>query len=227
MKTDPAPLFDRSTKTLCQDSLHLCYEAAHAPHEMASRTLARASFSATTMFLEASANTCLETLDASANLLGQIDKFPVVQKFEFFAQARFAKKINLGSHIIQQLNEIFAVRNRYVHPKAQRLEWKPLATNALIGVPKTSPALEIPLAATYFNANHAIKALKASHVFLEHVLQEVCGLGPEKVTAMLFSLVRQPVARGIAASPLLYSHMAPWLKNEGVSLEYMTYGFHS
>lgn len=226
MKNEPAPLYDRSTKTLCEDSLHLCFDSAHASHEMASRTMARASFFATTMFLEAAANASLETLDASGQLLEKVDKFPVLQKFEFFAQSRFGKRIDHSSHIVQQLNELFVVRNRYVHPKAQVLEWKPIASNSMIGVPKASPSLQLPLVSTYFRAEHAIQSILVCHAFLKNLLIDLCEMAPKKSTAMIFSLIKQPATAGMAAGPFLYEHMRDWMAHERINLDHFEHGYH-
>ena len=222
----PDHVYDRSTKTLCEDSLHLCFEAVHAQHEMASRALARASFSATTMFLEAAANAILEVLDISNQLLDKIDKFPVVQKFEFFAQMKLGKKIDYSLHIVQGLSELFSVRNKYVHPKAQALEWKEIDSNTLVGVSKESPTLKLPYVSTYFKAVHAIKSLRVCHAFCNYFLVDLCEMTPQESTAMIFSLLKEPKSGGSALGPFLYAHMSSWMAHENIYLAHFEHSFH-
>lgn len=227
MNYDHPKILDRATKTLCEDSLHLCYEATVAPHEMASRALARASFSATTMFLEAAANACLDTLDISEQLLKRIDKFPVAQKFEYFAQTKFSERIDHSLHIVQHFNELFQVRNRFVHSRAQALEWKSIGGGACIGVAPTSKSLNIPLISTYFTTNHAVCSIRVCHLFLNYLLINLCKLNANSSTAIVFSQLEQSTTAGMALGPFLYKHMQNWLKAEGILLGHFEHGFHS
>lgn len=227
MNCDIPKLFDRATKTLCEDSLHLCYEATLAPHEMASRALARASFSATTMFLEAAANACLDTLDISEQLIKKIDKFPVAQKFEFFAQTKFNERMDYSLHIVQHFNELFQVRNRFVHPKAQALEWKSIGNGVGVGVAPTSKSLSIPLISTYFTAAHAVCSVRVCHIFFKYFLIDLCKINARSATAIIFSQLGQPTTGGIALGPFLYKHMQTWLNAQGILLEHFEHGFHS
>ena len=227
MNNDLPKIFDRATKTLCEDSLHLCYEATVAPHEMASRALARASFLATTMFLEAAANACLDALDISDNLLNKIEKFPVAQKFEFFAQTEFSKRIDYSLHTVQNFNELFQVRNRFVHSRAQALEWKSIDDVAFVGAAPTSKSLNIPLITTYFTAAHAVLSINVCHLFLKYFLIDLCKFNAYSSTAIIFSQVGQPTTAGMALGPFLYKHMQDWLKKEGVLLGHFAHGFHS
>ena len=227
MNYDLPIIFDRATKTLCEDSLHLCYESTVAPHEMATRALARASFSATTMFLEAAANACLDDLDISEQLLKKIDKFPVAKKFEFFAKTKFSEQIDHSLYTVQHLNELFQVRNRFVHSRAQALEWKPIGDGACVGVAPTSKLLNIPLISTYFTTAHAVCSINVCHFFLKYLLIDLCKFNANSSTAIVFSQLGQPTTAGMALGPFLYKHMQTWLKAEGILLGHFEHGFHS
>ena len=207
--------------------MHLCYEASVAPHEMASRALARASFSATTMFLEAAANACLDTLDISEQLLKKIDKFPVAQKFEFFAQTKFGERIDHSLHTVQHFNELFQVRNKFVHPRARALDWKPIGDGGCVGVAPTSKSLNIPLISTYFTTAHAVCSITVCHHFLNYLLIDLCKINASSSTAIVFSQLGQPTTAGMALGPFLYKHMQTWLKAEGILLGHFEHGFHS
>lgn len=227
MNNDLPKIFDRATKTLCEDSLHLCYEATAAPHEMSSRSFARASFLATTMFLEAAANACLDALDISEQLLAKVDKFPVPQKFEFYAQMEFGERLDYSLHTVQHLNEMFQVRNRFVHSRAQAIEWKAIENGAYVGTASQSKSLDIPIISTYFTSAHAIRSISVCHLFLKYFLIDLCKLSTYSSTSIIFSQTRQPTTTEMALGPFLYKHIKDWLKAESISLGHFEHGYHS
>lgn len=219
--------YDRGTKTLCEDSLHLAYEATLPKYEGPRRTLARASFFASVSFLEACSNACLESLSLSQHVLEKVDKFPVIQKFDFFLSNACGKEFPYSSHVIQNLSEIIQVRNRFVHSKAQKLLWKVFEESHAVGVSPQSKSMKIPLIASYFTAADAIKVVRAVHEFLCEFLRSLCGFDQSRATAQIFSQEVQPgSSEGVSSSPFLHAPLRLWLKEQDIDISYISHGFH-
>jgi len=72
--------------------------------------------------LEASANCLLDTLNLSKKFHDDLDKLTTINKFEFYLNTKFINaKIDRGNTIIQKVEELINIRNRFVHPKLVRI----------------------------------------------------------------------------------------------------------
>lgn len=227
MKLSFPEWYDRGTKTLCEDSLHLAYEATLPQYEGPRRTLARASFFASVAFLEASSNACLESLSLSGHVLEKADKFPVLQKFDFFLSSAIGKEFPYSSHVTQRISEIIQVRNRFVHSKPQKLLWKDFEDSYAVGVSPQSKSMKLPLIASYFTAEDAIKVVRAVHEFLGEFLRTLCEFDQGRATFQIFSQEAQSGSSGgVALGPFLHEPLKLWLKEQDIDISYVSHGFH-
>lgn len=70
------------------------------------------------MTLEAAINAALDRFEVSAKVRDQIDKFAILDKYDFFLTTQHADQIlNRGSDEVQSVSELVAIRNRLVHPR--------------------------------------------------------------------------------------------------------------
>jgi hypothetical protein len=70
------------------------------------------------MALEAAINAVLDGFRVSVKVRDQIDKFAILDKYDFFLTTQHADQtLNRGSDEVQSVSELVAIRNRLVHPR--------------------------------------------------------------------------------------------------------------
>jgi hypothetical protein len=118
---------DRKFHLLLEDAVLFAEQAAGArgekwtPQEGA---FARASIMHSALLLEATANAVIDTLNLSKVNFAEIDRKPVRSKFDYYLQLSHPeKKIDWGSLLAQQAQELVSLRDLIVHPKPFTGEW--------------------------------------------------------------------------------------------------------
>ena len=82
---------------------------------------ARSSIFNITLLIEASANSCIDSLDLPSQYANDIDRLPILSKYEFFLKTIKPDKIfDRGCIEIQYAKEIISIRRLLVHPKVKR-----------------------------------------------------------------------------------------------------------
>ncbi|SOU09263.1 hypothetical protein LMG19145_00346 [Xanthomonas arboricola pv. fragariae] len=70
------------------------------------QTLARSSVLSSLLMLEAAANACIEALDLGSAVLGEVDRLPIVAKFDFYLRTSFRdKRLDRGVAVVEGLRE--------------------------------------------------------------------------------------------------------------------------
>src|SRR5438552_12091440 len=84
--------FDRPFADLFADSVWLLRHAERATDDDIHGTLSRESLMASLFLLEAAANTCIESLDLVSAVFGEIDRLPVLAKYDIYLRTRFRRR---------------------------------------------------------------------------------------------------------------------------------------
>ena len=105
---------DRKFKLLLEDAVFLLREAidkavdGYSPKEW---SLSRASVNNSSLLLEAAANCCISTLNLSNKYFVDIDKLPIISKFEYYLQKiNSEKQLDRGFFPVQQASELISTR---------------------------------------------------------------------------------------------------------------------
>lgn len=187
-------------------------------------SLARSSVLATTLFVEACANTCLDMLALDTAFAGDVDRLPTLSKFDLFVRLyRAQRKIDRSRHEVQGVVELKRIRDSFVHPKGQRVIWDFWSPDESTSRSPRTKATDLPKILSFCGHEDAPRAMNAAHSFLGYLFGELCGFRPLHVSSLLFS--EQPV-------PSPYEKLVPywkadryhWLKAKAVSLSYMRIG---
>lgn len=215
---------DRGTLTFLTDSILLAMKAEDAGPDEIANTLSRASLLSTVLFLEASANTCLDMLALEGQFGSDIDRLPFVSKFELFSRLRFpSRTFKRSRHEVQGVIELKRVRDSFVHPKSQKIIWQSWSPESSISASPRTKALDLPRIATYCYLDDAVTAMKAAHAFLRYFFRDVCRFGPRRVGALLTS--EEPVPKLSSADTVYWERATHrWLRARGVNLAYVRIG---
>ncbi len=113
-------LYERSFDMLLFDSIGALMHAKefHEFHEI-HQTLARSSVLSSLLILEAVANTCIESLDLGGTVLNEIDRLPMISKFDFYLRTKFRnRQLDRGTSVIEGLRELKNTQGRIRSPQA-------------------------------------------------------------------------------------------------------------
>ena len=156
---------------------------------------ARASISASMLTLECCANCLISSLTISSALLKDIDKLPVVAKFETYLKFRGIKTFNRGEKEIQKVAELIRIRNDYVHLKVLNInadlgQFKDQGQFAALPVDLHGDIWEgvgIPKRALFWSTDNALSVLEAVRSFFVHVFIDLMKSDASEIRFLLFS----------------------------------------
>lgn len=189
---------DRPFVTLLADAIQLALLAEHTPESHMEHVFARSAIMNAVFSLEAAANLTLDNLSqiVPSRLQDQIDRFPLIEKFEFFLFIRTGEStLDRGNLIVQYVRELIRLRNYYVHAKVKRY---PAQVHELDEEKKTfkfeqeveeTQFLAIPKSLAKWNQEHAISAVKATVEFLNYYFVELCHFEAEETRRFLYYLL--------------------------------------
>lgn len=210
--------------TLLFDSISLGMMSQVAPDNDASTTLARASVVATTLYIEACANCCLDHLDLPSRFADEVDRLSTAAKLEIFLRLKYPGRTMDRSRVeYQGYSELKRFRDVFVHPRAQQYQWKSWSEEESESFSPQTSLLGLPLIPSYCGPEVVPVALKASHAFMSYFFRELCRMRPLHVTGLLFSREQTPHPKA-GDVPYWRKNIHTWLANEGVSLKYMRIG---
>lgn len=154
--------------------------------------LARSSIICAVFSLECAANACIERLQYPSIVVDQLDRVGILDKYDILYTSRFSKSIDRGSKPFQFLRELFCLRNRYVHPKLDKIQMtisqeesgdlfykKPEDKTAI------TPIMKIPCDFFTWTGVHSRVVVIETLSFLNHFFVELCGLNPEQCSNLL------------------------------------------
>ncbi len=165
------------------DAVLLCEMAENLPHLAMSRhsSLARASIMASIFSLEGAANLLMKPVEAPAFLLKLVDRANVLEKYEFILfGVKPDKKLDRGSRCVQEVEELFKIRNDYVHPQGQVrvITHREMdgGTFSIQKEDKGSNHLGLPASSEDWSARHARRVLQATSDFLDYFVLDLCEI---------------------------------------------------
>lgn len=151
---------------------------------------ARSSIIHSVFALESAANCCLREHPYPPRLLEKCDALALLEKFEFvLATVQNGKGLDRGGRIVQSVNELIAIRNRYVHPKAKS---GPLIEEAFDENIVAIAGSEHPVTGLWdrpvcWRAGDARIVIKAVIDFLDNFFVDLCRFRTEHVERLLVS----------------------------------------
>jgi len=150
--------------------------------------------------IEAAANSCIARMTYPEMVVQQLDKLSTLDKYDVLYTARFGKKVDRGSKSFQVVRELFQLRNRYVHPKLEKIKTKIAITKknekTYEKAPKhckNTPILKIPYDFNIWTGKHSRKVVKEAIIFFNHFFTELCGLDAKECSELLSVFVKGPV----------------------------------
>ena len=215
---------DRCAFALLEDSVVLAMRAeAESDFEIAA-SFGRSSVLATTLFVEACANTCLDMLALDIAFASDVDRLPTLSKFDLFLRLyRSQQKIDRSRHEVQGIIELKRIRDSFVHPKGQRVIWDSWSPESSTYRSPRTKATDLPKILSFCGLEDAPRAMTAAHSFLAYFFSDLNRFRPSHVSSFLLS--EQPV-------PSLHEKLVPywgsdrhhWLKMKMVNFGYMRIG---
>ena len=184
----PSETYDRGFQSLFEDGFRLMVACEENPHEFDTQySLARAAIACSMMLPEVCANICVETLQLEKSVFNDIDKLSPLAKFDFYLRVSFKnRRIDRGVKAVQALQELKRLRDRYVHPKKSKVEWKEAGDGAFHGTSPRTEILGICVNPKMWCLEDAVKAAQGVHEFLYYFFKTLCGYSKSRVSAMLF-----------------------------------------
>jgi hypothetical protein len=190
---------DKKLSTILDDAVFffeelkvIVYEDTDKPGEIHDKSnrrsaFARASIMNSAFLLEATANSCINTLELSKDLYTDIEKMRTLSKFEFYLDSlNSEKEIDKGSIIVQKATDLISQRNSYVHPKHFRSKWEKIDEKSHKVSLGESQFLKLPKTLWRCKHCHAENSLKAAMNFVSYFFRDLCEFNEHKVRQIIF-----------------------------------------
>ncbi|OQK17857.1 hypothetical protein AU255_08345 [Methyloprofundus sedimenti] len=207
---DSEYFYDRKFKLLLEDSVFLLKMAietsveGYSPKEW---SLVRSSIYSSSLLLESAANCCISTLSLSSKYLKDIDKLPVLSKFEYYLQqVNSEMKFDRGCLPVQQASELINTRNLIVHPKPYKNKWVKKDENTKSVDLGETAILKLPKSFFVLKNTHGLVALKAAMSFLNYFFIDLCKYTDNQVRNILVSDIEYPPPSNVS-----FAHNPDWI----------------
>lgn len=192
--TDVYIAYERNFDTLLLDSVEFLLDAkGKHPDSDESHRDARVAIIYTLLLLEAAANTCIEHLSLERAVHSEIDRLPVLPKFDFYLRTNFRNRsLDRGIQQIEWVKELKSLRDSTVHLKARKVEWNGRPDESMTAEAERTRVLKAATNPKFWNIDDAVIVAKATHGFLRYFFKDKCKYGPKKVASLLFSESNTP-----------------------------------
>ncbi len=186
---EPEVTYDRGFGTLFEDGVRLLMACENNHYDYDTQfSFARASIVCSMMLSEVSANICIELLQLEKSIFRDIDRLSPISKFDFYLRTSFRdRKIDKGIHVIQSLQELKKLRDKYVHPKKSKVTWIAGENDSQYGTSDRTELLDMSANPGMWCSEDAINAMKGVHKFLSYFFRIKCKYSKKMVTSLLFS----------------------------------------
>lgn len=156
---------------------------------------ARASIVAAALALESAANCFLDYSNIPPALAKDLDRLPVISKFETCLRLLGKDEMDRGCIEAQRANDLIKVRNDFVHSKTRAIQSELGAIinkDSMVELPVSMtgeiwPALKIQRHSIFWTSDSAMGTLKAALSFLRYVFADLGGLTPSSLREFLVS----------------------------------------
>ncbi|MBK8890989.1 MAG: hypothetical protein IPN75_11720 [Dechloromonas sp.] len=148
---------------------------------------ARASIINSAFLLEATANSCISSLELSKDFYTDVEKMRTLSKFEFYLKSlNVGRHIDKGSSLVQKASDLISQRNSYVHPKHFVGKWEKIDERSVKVNLGESQFLKLPKTLWKCQHSHAENSLKASIGFVSYFFRDLCGFNEHKTRQIIF-----------------------------------------
>lgn len=214
--------YERSFLQLFTDSISLHQHAEEYPEvEDFRRTLFRASILNTLLIPEAVANICIEHLNLDRSVYAEIDRLPVIAKFDYYLRTNFRNNsLDRGIVEVEALKELKRVRDDYVHPKQSKIYWDVDEEGSGTGDCEKTKLLKMNKASSFWEQDDSMKVMVAVHRFLHYFFSTKCKYTKKKVASLLFSLSRDPNDQDYSI-PCWPKTFKKELQGKGITIDYV------
>lgn len=195
----------RTFESQLYDSVYLLYFAFDTDQNQypddVIRPLTRASILNSILLLESAANCLVDALDLPGQYYGDIEKLPMISKYEFFLnKIKPEKKFDRGILEVQRVLELKSIRDFYVHPKVKRSKWNKVAENQWSTDYGATSQLKFPRDPSKWRKEQAILALKTVNDFFNKYFLNWCDLKCSAVVDLLLSSEKADIKHPVGAT---------------------------
>jgi hypothetical protein len=189
-------------------------------------SLCRASMLSSTLLLESAANCCIDSLDVRKKYIGdlakEVDRLSMLSKFEFILkEMKPEQNFNRGCLLVQKIQEIKGIRDRYVHPKIMSAEWIQLSQDTRGTDCGETKLLKVPFRFHRWKTEHAIIVLKTVNDFFNLFFLEWCRLDTNTVCGLLLQDERVPIPFNASVSVDFMGGLDKAVKDWGVDFRFI------
>jgi hypothetical protein len=187
------------------DSVYLLYFAFDTDQNQYAddviRPLTRASVINSILLLESAANCLIDALDLPGNFYSDIEKLPVLSKFEFFlGRVKPDREFDRGTSRVQKIAELKTIRDFYVHPKVKKSKWNRISENVWDTDYGKTNQLGFPRDPRHWRREEAVLALKSVNEFFNLYFLEWCEFSSDTVVDLLLSGEKADLKRPTGAA---------------------------
>lgn len=148
----------------------------------------RSSILNSILLLESGANCLIDALNLPNQFYKDIEKLPLLSKFEFFLiKTNNMRKFDRGCKEIQAISELKSIRDFYVHPKIKKAKYTKINDYSWHADHGETKLLQFPRDPNKWERSHAILALKSVNDFYNKYFLEWCNLQTDAVVDLLLS----------------------------------------
>lgn len=216
--------FERSVNSLVDDSLRLLYMSKDSRDHDDSQLFARSSGIYTMLLLESIANICIEHIEFERSVYKEVDRLPIIAKFDFYLRIKMGKEgLPRGDSDVQSMQEVKTLRDGMVHPKVQKFVWTvhDEETQSMTSEAELTAHLKVAKDLRFWEFEQSLEIMKAVHGFLNHFFLQRCGYSPKESSALLLSEEKVPSTGDDLGPTMRLLECRDELENWGVKLEYL------
>lgn len=179
----------KSFETLLHDSINLLYAAYDVDREIDDHDLegayARGSMMSTLLLFECAANCCTQALQLEGKFAEDVDKLPFLSKFEFFLGRVGKARFDRGCEVVQAVAELKTSRDRYVHPKVNKIRPLQVESNHYVVKAKKTKQLGISHDSIAWRRETSLASARCANDFFNQYFIGWCGFDSRTVCSIL------------------------------------------
>lgn len=189
--------------------------AANEDDSYAMNRFARTSIVSSALVIESCANCLLSNLDIPKKLYEELDKLPVLAKYETYLRLNEISDFRRGDHKVERIAELIKLRNDFVHPKVNNIKTE-VGQLEDMGHQYEMPmeltgeqweSLKIPKRGLFWSADNAKNVLSCVSEFLVYIFSTLLNKSDDEVQYILmsrveFSNVRMPTTFDVFANEI-------------------------
>lgn len=208
------------------DSVYLLYFAFDTNQDAypddVIRPFTRASILNSILLLESAANCLIDALDLPGQHYRDIEKLPMLSKYEFFlGKINPDKKFERGISEVQKIVELKTIRDFYVHPKVKKSKWNKIAENVWDTDYGATNQLRFPRDPSGWRKEQAVLALKTVNDYFNMYFLQWCGFTCDTVVDLLLSSEKADINNPIGAAIDCVGGLDRAVNEWGVNFEFI------